>query len=212
MKRILFTALILIVVKLAVAQPINLEVMAGNDYLFYQHLIAKKFAAQSPFGFMHIANVSNRYQTDIKKGGRPNEVMNQVYITSALNKHFTLLTGIFYNHVTGIRASAGIQFAMPFKNGLFVTVPRADIEHRGSVEMMSMLEYQPAITKTVKLYSRLQVMSNYGAFRHNRSYQRLRLGINLKGVQFGAAMNLDEYGKESKLYFNTGIFIRKEII
>ncbi|ULQ54239.1 hypothetical protein [Flavihumibacter fluvii] len=212
MKKIVFTALILLLVKLAEAQPINLEGMAGDDYLFYQHLIAKKLSARSRLGILHIANVSIRYETDIKKGGRPNEVMNQAYITTSLNKHFTLLTGMYYNHVNGIRASAAVQFAWRFKNGLFIALPRADIQHRGSVDVMTMLEYQPLITKRIKLYTRLQVMSNYGPFQHNRSYQRLRLGVDIKGTQLGVGVNIDEYGRESTLNFNTGIFIRKEII
>ncbi len=197
---------------IAKAQPIIIEGLAGNDHLFYQHLIAKKFSSKSVFGIMHIVNVSSRYETDVKKGGRPNEIMNQAYITTRLSKSLTLLTGMFYSNATGIRGSAGVQYALPFKNGLWVTVPRVDLEHRGSVELMSMFEYQPMIAKTIKLYTRIQAMSNYGPFQHNRSYQRFRLGVTIKGTQFGVGMNLDEYGRQSKVNMNTGIFIRKEII
>lgn len=188
------------------------EGLVGDEYLFYQHLIHKKFTAKSKAGFMHLVNMTSRYQTDIKKGGRPNEVMNQVYLTTRLNQSFTLLTGVFYNNVIGIRTSVGIQYAKAFKNGLLVMVPRADVKKYGAVELMSMLEYQPVIGKSVKLYTRLQVMSNYGAYQHNRSYQRLRLGISIKDIQLGVGMHLDEYGKESRVNMNTGVFIRKQII
>ncbi len=201
----------LLVLQLAKAQLI-VEGLAGNDHLFYQHLLAKKFSSKSVLGVMHIANVSSRYDADVKKAGRPNEIMNQAYITTKLNKSFTLLAGMFYSNASGIRASAAIQYALPFKNGLWVMVPRVDIEHRGSVEMMSMFEYQPMIAKTIKLYTRLQLMSNYGPYQHNRSYQRLRLGVTIKGTQVGVGVNLDEYGKQSKPNLNAGLFIRKEII
>lgn len=212
MKQFYLIILVVLGSQVVQAQPVVFEGLAGNDYLFYQHLIAKKFSAQSRFGLMHIANVTNRYQTDPKKGGRPNELMNQAYLTTRMSNAFTLLTGMFYTNNTGIRASAGIQYAKPFRTGLVVLVPRVDIEHRGSIEMMAMVEYQPVIKNSVKLYTRLQVMSNYGAYQHNRSYQRIRLGIDIKGTQVGLGLNMDEYGRESRIYLNGGVFIRKAII
>lgn len=194
----------------AAAQTFTAEAMAGNDYFFYQHLVVKKFSAQSRFGLMHIANVITRYQPDPAKGGKPHEMMNQAYLTTGISKSLTLLTGIFYNNVTGTRAAIGLQYARPFNNGLFVAVPRADLEHHGSVELMSMLEYRPALAKNLKLYTRLQVMSNYGGYHHNRSYQRIRLGISLRQLQVGLAMNLDEYGAAPETRVNAGFFIRKE--
>lgn len=196
----------------AKTQPILFEGMAGNEYLFYQHLIVKKFSPESPFGVMHIANVSSLYETDITKGGRPNEIMNQAYLTTTLSKSFTLLTGMFYTNVTGIRLAAGVQYALPFKNGLWVTVPRVDIKHRGAVEIMSMLELQPPLSDKTKLYIRLQAMSNYGPYHHNRSYQRFRFGVSIRKTQIGVGVNINEYGSASKAHVNTGIFLRKEII
>ncbi len=210
MKLILFFLPVLFTVKTANTQPFILEGMAGNKYLFYQHLIAKKFSDKSPFGIMHIANVSSFYQSNKVK--KPAEVMNQAYLTSKLNQSLTLLTGIFYSNATNVRVAAGIQYAKAFKNGLWVTVPRVDIMKQGSCELMSMLELQPPVKEHGKLYFRLQAMSNYGPQQHNRSYQRVRLGVTIKGTQIGAGVNFDEYGKSSKVYVNAGIFLRKEII
>jgi hypothetical protein len=39
----------------------------------------------------------------------------------------------------------------------------------------------------------------------------MRLGIELKGIQFGLAANLDEYGPDPSVDTNFGLFIRKEI-
>lgn len=211
MQRIIFLTMLLLSSRLLQAQPITLEGLVGNDYVFYQHFISKRFSPQGRFGLMHVANVANRYQTDPKKGGRPNELMNQAYLTTRMSPAFTLLTGMYYNNFIGIRASAGVQYAKPFRSGLVVIIPRVDIEHHGSVELMGMIEYQPSLSGSTKLYTRLQVMTNYGAYQHNRSYQRLRVGIDLKGTQFGLGINVDEYGKESKIYMNGGFFVRKEI-
>ena len=211
MKTIILFISVLFTAVIAKTQPVIIEGLAGNNYLFYQHLIAKKFSAESPLGIMHIANVSSFYRSDKNKEQKAAEVMNQAYITAKLNQSFTLLTGIFYSNATGIRLAAGIQYAVPFKNGLWVTVPRVDVMRRGSVEMMSMLELNPPLNDHTKLYFRIQAMSNYGPYQHNRSYQRLRIGITIKGTQVGAGINLDEYGRESKVHMNTGIFLRKEI-
>jgi hypothetical protein len=210
MKRMILIGCTALAFTSAAAQPFTAEAMAGNDYLFYQHLVVKKFSAQSRFGLMHIANVITRYQPDPAKGGKPHELMNQAYLTTSISKSVTLLTGLFYNNVTGTRAAIGLQYARPFKNGLFVTVPRADLEHHGSVELMCMLEYRPTLGKNLKLYTRLQVMSNYGAYHHNRSYQRFRLGVSLRHLQVGLGMNLDEYGRAPETRVNAGFFIRKE--
>jgi hypothetical protein len=212
MKLFLLSLSVMFAAITAKAQPLIIEGLAGDRYLFYQHLIAKNFSPESPFGVMHIANVSSFYTPNKNKDAKAPEVMNQAYLTAKLNKSFTLLTGIFYSNATGIRVAAGLQYAVPFKNGLWITVPRVDIMNQGSAEMMSMLELQPAIKEHAKLYFRIQAMSNVGPYQHNRSYQRVRLGLTIKGTQVGVGMNIDEYGRQSKVHVNTGIFLRKNII
>lgn len=209
MKRNLFTTMAIFLLLTAKAQQFTVEGLVGDKYLFYQHLFSKKVEPSSRWGVMHIANVINRYEHDTKKGGMPNELMNQAYIAMQLSKKFSLLTGMFYNNVNGIRASAGVQFAHSFKQGLFIMVPRMDVQMNGSFELMGMLEYRPEISGMIKLYSRIQVMSNYGPYHHNRSYQRLRLGLDIKDIQLGVAVNLDEYGYSANMKANTGVFIRK---
>jgi hypothetical protein len=44
-----------------------------------------------------------------------------------------------------------------------------------------------------------------------RSYQWLRLGLEIKKTQFGLAVNFDEYGPNPEIEFNFGLFIRREI-
>jgi hypothetical protein len=44
-----------------------------------------------------------------------------------------------------------------------------------------------------------------------KSYQWMHLGLEVKGIQFGLAANLDEYGLNPSVESNFGVFIRKEI-
>ena len=191
------------------AQVYTAEVMPGNRYLFYQHLFHQKFKENGKTGIVHIANISNWYEHDPGKGGMSNEIMNQAYISMQAGRSITFMGGIFYTNVTGIRPAIAVQFAHRFKNGLLVLVPRADVINSGSVELMGMIEYEPQLTKKTKLYSRLQFMTNTGPYHHNRSYQRARIGINVKKFQVGVGVNVNEYGYPGKLKINTGIFLRR---
>jgi len=56
------------------------------------------------------------------------------------------------------------------------------------------------------------MMRNVGPYQHNRSWQRFRIGIDLKGTQAGIGINLDEYGTGNKIKQNTGMFIRKLLL
>lgn len=209
MRAYLLLVILLQVCQLSSAQVYTVEVMPGNRYLFYQHVFRQKIKENSKVSFVHIANTSNWYQQNPNKGGMGNEIMNQVYISHEVLKNITFLGGLFYTNITGIRPSIAIQFTQTFKNGVFVMVPRADITKNGSTELMAMLEYQPSLTQRIKLYSRLQFMSNSGPDHHNRSYQRVRLGIQIKKFQLGTGVNINHYGYPLKTKINSGIFLRK---
>ncbi len=209
MRAYLLLAILLQVYQQSSAQAYTAEVMPGNRYLFYQHLFRQKIKENSKVGFVHIANISNWYQQNPNKGGMGNEIMNQVYLSQEVIQNVTFLGGLFYTNVTGIRPSIAIQFTQIFKNGLIAIVPRADISKNGSTELMGMLEYQPTLTKKIKLYSRLQFMHNVGPNHHNRSYQRARVGIQIKKFQFGVGVNVNQYGYPLKTKINSGIFLRK---
>jgi hypothetical protein len=191
------------------AQNFTAEIMPGNRYFFYQHLLSCKWKENGKSGIVHITNISNWYQHNPAKGGMNNEVMNQVYASHRLTPAFTIMAGLFYSNATDIKPALALQFAKRFNDYFVVVVPRVDLANKGSFELMGMLEYEPQLSPNVKLYSRLQFMSNAGPFSHNRSYQRVRLGVHVKKIQTGVAVNIDEYGHAAKTKINTGIFLRK---
>jgi hypothetical protein len=57
----------------------------------------------------------------------------------------------------------------------------------------------------------VQALNLFDANGNIKSYQWMRLGLEVKGIQFGLAANLDEYGPNPSLDTNLGVFIRKEI-
>ena len=192
------------------AQTVQPELLAGHRSLFYQHLVISKSRPEARWSFIHMANINFRYNRDVNKEGRPNEVMNQVFLAYRLNRYFIVMTGAFYSNATDIRPSVAMQFATSFKNGLVLLQPRIDVQAKGSFEWMGLVEYRPIIAAGLKLYARVQWMNNIGPYHHNRSYQRLRIGVDRKSWQTGIGSHFDEYGKTGKVYVNLGLFIRKE--
>lgn len=193
------------------AQPMNMEGMPGNKYFFYQHSLSRQLGEKSRFNVKHIASVIARYNTNAESGGKANEIMNQAYLGFRLFKNLSFHAGGFYTDATNLRASAAIQFNLQRKDLLVVIIPRTDIMKQGAFDIFTLLEYKPVVADQVKLYLRIQTMSNFGPDHHNRGYQQFRLGLNAKSTQFGLGLNLDEYGEKLKMYSNWGIFIKKEI-
>ncbi len=207
MKRIFFVLLRAWLLSLrAFAQPLPLEGMAGHKYYWYQQVYAKSFSAQSRFGFFHTSSLHvyhDRAQTD--------EVMTQSYLTYRLSPAVTAALGTFYATGPGFTPSFALQLLKQQRHLTLLAVPRVDLWKGATYEIMALLEYAPPLGERVNLYTRLQVMSNHGPRGHNRSYQNVRAGLNLKTVAFGLALNVDEYGRETGPAANLGVFIRKEL-
>jgi hypothetical protein len=55
------------------------------------------------------------------------------------------------------------------------------------------------------------MLNLFDASTHIKSYQWFRLGFDIKGIQFGLAANIDEFGPEPSVETNFGVFVRKEI-
>jgi hypothetical protein len=195
------------------AQQMPAEIMIGNKYFYYQHSIAKSFSTESRFGIKHITSIVAPYGSnkEAKRPGQPQELMNQVYLTYRVNSIVSAMGGMMYTTVGKIKPSVAVQFSKRFKSGVWVLVPRMDIADRGAFELFGLFEYKPSITESVKLYTRIQFMSSYGPFNHNRSYQQFRLGIDKNRVQFGFAFQNDEYGPKSLVLKNGGVFVRAHI-
>lgn len=179
--------------------------MIGDENYFYQHTLSKSRAG-SRFGFFHTSSLHAFYESDDL-----NELMSQSYITYPLMRFAKLAVGTFYASKPGISPAAALQLAYAHRDFRASLVPRVDLQKNGSVEMMMLLEYNPAITERIQFYSRAQFMTNYGPNHHNRSYQNFRAGVQLKKTVVGLALNIDERGREISTLHNWGVFLRYEL-
>lgn len=205
--KIVFILVVLLVTYsgMSLAQTVPIEAMVGTENYWYQHSLFRQFTPKSKFGFFHVSSLHVFYDEH-----KVDEIMSQSYVTYSLRPGVNLALGSFYATGPGFSPSLAIQLMKKTRDLLILVVPRIDLMKNATYEVMAMAEYRPMITKKLGIYSRAQLMSNYGT-HHNRSYQNFRLGLSVNKIQFGAALNLDEYGKETKTLHNVGLFIRTEI-
>jgi hypothetical protein len=189
----------------AFSQPVPVEVMAGSKYYWYQHSVARQFSPQSKVGFFHVSSLHMFYEKH-----QVDEIMSQSYLTYSVSHGIALAAGSFYATGAGFSPSLALQLVKKTDDLLILLVPRVDLKRNRSYEAMAMMEYRPMFTEKIGFYSRIQLMSNFAA-HHNRSYQNFRIGISIRNIQAGFALNLDEYGKETKTLHNFGLFVRTEL-
>jgi hypothetical protein len=209
MKRLSFLIVMVSFLQNVKAQLGPIELMVGDKYVHYQHSHSQALKPGSRFGWQHIATLIKRYNVNTEKGGMPDELMNQGYLTFRLHSLLTLKGGLFYTNVGGYQPTIGIQFFWNNKDWAVIAAPRIDIIKNGAYELFTMAEFSPSIGRGIKLYTRVQAMINFSNAGHNRSYQLFRAGVELNGFQLGGGVTLDEYGTSGRVHYNSGVFVRR---
>jgi hypothetical protein len=207
MRKVIYLVAFLGMIQTSNAQHASADLMAGHNYLHYQHNIVKLFKAR--LSWQHIATLIKHYKNEENKTGLKDELMNQVYVVFKASKLISLKGGLFYTNTGGYKPSLAIQFAHQYKNGFITLVPRMDIHKNPSYEVFFLADQYATLSAKTRLAFRLQAMSNFGKQYHNRSYQIFRIGFERNNYQVGPGITLDQYGTNNKVFYNTGIFIKK---
>jgi len=187
------------------AQPIPIELMMGNQYGLVNLAFSKDFSETSRLGFFHMNTVQFDYSEDEK-----NSFILQDLLYVEIFRNLRVAGGVAYTK-GGFAPTAGLQYVFAGRKFLFLFGPRVNIESDPSYDFITIVQYKPAINDHLKLYTRLQLLNVFDAAGNIRSYQWLRLGLEVKGIQFGLAANLDQYGPNPSVESNFGMFVRKEI-
>lgn len=189
----------------ATAQPIPVELMMGQKYGTVNLAFSRNFSQNSRLGFFHM----NTIQFDYKdKNNNSFIVQDQLYVETV--KNLRIAAGVVYNP-GGFNTTAGLQYVYGGKKLFFLCAPRINLESDTSYDIMTILQFTPQINDRVKLYTRLQMLNLFDSGGNIKSYQWIRLGLEIKGLQFGLAADIDEYGPNPTATGNLGVFIRKEI-
>lgn len=202
---IVSASILLITANVVKAQPIPVELMMGNKYGTVNLAFGKNFSQTSKFGFFHM----NTVQFDYKNKNNNSFILLDLAYYEVI-KNFRIAGGVAYSK-GGFDPTAGLQYVYSGKKLLILFAPRVNIESNPSYDIMTILQYKPQINDKVKLYTRLQLLNLFNSDGNIKSYQCMRLGVEVKGIQFGLALDLDEYGPIPSVTSNFGLFIRKEI-
>jgi len=187
------------------AQPIPVELMNGHKYGTVNLSFSRNFSQTSKFGFFHMNTVQFDYKDEAK-----NSFILQDLAYYEVIKNLRIAGGAAYNK-GGFNPTAGLQYVYSGKKLLFLFAPRVNIESDLSYDFMTIVQFKPQINDKVKLYTRFQMLNLFNSSGNIKSYQWFRLGLEVKGVQFGLAADFDEYGPNPSVENNFGVFLRKEI-
>ncbi len=187
------------------AQPIPVELMMGNKYGTVNLAFSRNFSQTSRFGFFHM----NTVQFDYKDENQNSFILQDLVYVETF-KNLRVAGGVAYSK-GGFAPTAGLQYLYVGKKFMFLFAPRVNIVSDPSYDVMTSIQYKPEINDRLKLYTRLQMLNLFNADGNIKSYQWVRLGLEAKGLQFGLAFNLDEYGPDPSVDASYGVFIRKEI-
>jgi hypothetical protein len=187
------------------AQPIPVELMMGDKYGTVNLAFSRNFSQTSKLGFFHMNTIQFDYKDETE-----NSFILQDLAYYEVIKNLRIAGGAVYSK-GGFNPTAGLQYVFSGEKFLFLFAPRVNIESDPSFDIMTIIQFKPQINDKVKLYTRFQALNLFNSDGNIKSYQWLRLGLEVKGVQFGLAADFDEFGPNPSVESNFGVFIRKEI-
>ena len=202
MQRILLVFLILFQSSVLIGQ--SFEAMAGDKRIFIDTQYLKFFDETYKWSLFSRARATAAYNT----------------------KQSNLFTGAYLNYTTksGLGPSV-IGRIGSFSSGLDIGVhyfkstdkltlfalPSINVEDELLYSWFSIFRYTPTIKNSWKVYSSLELFTAFNKDGHASSVQRVRLGLDRLGYQFGFAANLSQLGRQDIVTDeNLGVFLRKQ--
>ncbi len=142
------------------------------------------------------------------------------------SQNTNLFTGAYLNYTTklgigvtvlgristfGSGVDAGVHYFKANKKFMIYALPSINLNQELGYSWFSIIRYTPEIKHNWKLYTSLELFSAFDNNGHTNSVQRIRLGSDFKGYQFGLALNVGQTGSNwSNSNSNPGVFLRKQ--
>lgn len=181
----------------------SFEVMPGTERIFIDVQWLKSFDEDYKWTLFSRARATAEYDENV------NNLFTGAYLNYTTNSGFggTVLGKIA---TIGSSVETGIHFFKNSKSFMVYALPTIALKSELSYSWFSIMRYTPSINDNLKLYTSLELFSNFNKSGHVASVQRIRAGLDIKNYQFGLALNLSGLGKDyNTTDTNPGIFIRK---
>lgn len=192
-----------------VSPPIQPEFQIGHNKLLFQNILIKPLDKDHKFDFFNITYFDAHFDKEDKTF---NEGLIQTYVAYNFLKGVGIGMGGTYNTFSGVSPNLVGQFVRAGRSHLIVFFVAAHLKSTPSYEAFSQIQYRPKISENVRLFIQLMALTNWNRLEiHSRSFQQLRLGLDVKNYQFGLGADFDQYGPMRSSKTNFGVFIRTEI-
>lgn len=182
----------------------SIEIMPGTKRLFADVQWLKPFDQQYRWTLFSRTRATTDYS-----GENPN-IFSGVYL------NYTTTSGIGATILGRIATGSsgtdvGIHFFKAREQLLIYALASVELRNQLAYSWFSILRFTPSINENWKWYSSLELYSYFFKGSHVASVQRLRLGADYQGYQFGLALNLSGTGsKYEQTDTNPGLFLRKQ--
>ena len=197
--KLLFSAILIFISTISFGQSI--ELMAGNQRLFADVQWLKFMDDNRNWSIFSRTRATIDYEnnTDLFSGAYLN-------YTSKIGIGGSLVGRIGGN---GAGTDLGLHIFKAKSNWMLFGLASVGLKSELEYSWFSIFRYTPTLKDKWKLYSSLELFTLFNQNNHIISVQRIRLGLDYQGVQFGIAGNYSEFGSNWITQSNIGGFIRK---
>lgn len=191
------------------AQVIPVETLFGDKRVAVAMGFNKPVAGK--FSVMSLSSIAAYY--DYKKGATEMVTVNS--LAYRLHQNVAVSGGMQYHFMKGFMPNAALHFSHITPVWYLTLTPYYNFLPWNGLETSAVVEYKPAITEDLRLFTRFQ-----GFYGHNidanvweRGMLYFRLGLSHKKYSAGAAVNMDYYhaGGKKREVQNFGGFVRVDI-
>ncbi len=177
--------------------------MPGTDHLFFDIQFLKP-----------LHNTDYRFTVFSRTRGIVNyesnaNILSAAYIsyTSKIGLGTSIIGAI--NSSNGPSTAVGLNFLKAKKAFTIFALSALEIGNPVGYSLFTIMRYTPDLKTDWKLYSSLELFTLFRNEGHQISSERIRIGLDHKGFQFGIGGNFTQFGNGFVLLDNYGLFIRK---
>lgn len=187
--------------------PIVFETLFGNERVAMTLSLNKSIAGK--FRYNNITSTSVFYDyTKI-----PRELVSVNSIIYQFHPNIGVSAGTQYHFVKGFIPTAALHLSYANPTWLFVLTPYYNFMPWANLETIGIVEYKPALSENLRLFTRLQgfYSQDFKENERERAMLYFRLGLTMQKYTVGFGGNLDYYRPEMKDIQNFGGFVRIDI-
>ena len=180
----------------------SLEIMPGHNRIFVDVQWLKPLDQKFRFSLFSRTRATIDYenQADIFSGAYFN-------VTSKYGVGGSLVGKVGLN---GAGGDAGVHYIKATDKITFFGLASVGLKRELELSWFSILRYTPFLGEKWKLYTSLELFTLFNSEGHAFSVQRIRVGVDRKGYQFGLGYNTSQAGSSfAGVIDNFGPFMRK---